>query len=200
MRASAHRNSSADGHRFCDGGTIVLKRCVAAALIGGVLLADWNQAAIVAQFAFAPADRGGALPGPMPLLPPDNWWNQDISQAPVDPRSPQFIAFINNGGTRRLHPDFGAYEYPGSVGIYGFPYVVVPGDQPRRAVLFDYADESDGVDRSTGSSYPFYPIPDDAITQPYWIEGGYPGQQCVGGDRHMLLVDRGNKLLYELFA
>src|ERR671919_2290651 len=123
MRASAHRNSSADGHRFCDGGTIVLKRCVAAALIGGVLLADWNQAAIVAQFAFAPADRGGALPGPMPLLPPDNWWNQDISQAPVDPRSPQFIAFINNGGTRRLHPDFGAYEYPGSVGIYGFPYV-----------------------------------------------------------------------------
>ena len=40
---------------------------------------------------------------------------------------------------------------------------------------FYYADESDGVNHSTGASYPFYPIPDEAITQPYWIEGGYPG-------------------------
>ena len=71
----------------------------------------------------ASAERNAALPGP--LLPADNWWNQDVSQAPVDARSAQFIAFINNGGTRRLHPDFGGYESPGSVNIYGFPYVVV---------------------------------------------------------------------------
>ncbi|MGH9173789.1 MAG: hypothetical protein ACRD1H_05510, partial [Vicinamibacterales bacterium] len=145
------------------------------------------------------AERGGALPGPMPLLPPDNWWNQDISQAPIDSRSAQFISFINNGGTRRLHPDFGAFESPGGTGIYGFPYVVVAGNQPKRAVIFDYADESDGVNRSTGQSYPFYPIPDEAIRQPYWIEGGYPGHSTVGGDRHMLIVDRDNRHLYELF-
>src|SRR5262245_18245306 len=58
----------------------------------------------------ASAEIGGALPGPLPLLPADNWWNQDVSQAPVDPRSASFIAFINNGGSRRLHPDFGGYE------------------------------------------------------------------------------------------
>jgi hypothetical protein len=143
------------------------------------------------------ADRNSVLP--FPLFPADNWWNQDISQAPVDPRSGQFIAFINNGGARRLHPDFGGFASPGSVDIYGFPYVVVGGDQPKRAVSFYYGDESDGVDHSTGRSYPFYPIPDEAITQPYWIEGGAPGNQAPGGDRHMLIVDRDNRHLYELF-
>jgi len=158
-------------------------------------------ATVIALHAQAPADAqaGGALPAPLPLFPADNWWNQDISQAPVDARSAQFIAFINNGGTRRLHPDFGGYESPGSIGIYGFPYVVVSGDQPKRAVEFYYADESDGVDRASGRSYPFYPIPDEAITLPYWMEGGYPGSSTAGGDRHMLIVDRDHRQLYELY-
>ncbi|MGE3274849.1 MAG: hypothetical protein AB7O67_07040 [Vicinamibacterales bacterium] len=147
-----------------------------------------------AQSAVTP---GGAVPGPLPLFPADNWWNQDISGAPLDPQSAAYIAFI--GTTRRAHPDFGGYESPGSAGIYGFPYVVVSGSQPKRAVQFYYADESDGVDHGTGQSYPFYPIPDEAITQPYFIEGGPPGNQAPGGDRHMLLLDRDNRHLYELY-
>ena len=137
----------------------------------------------------SPATIGGALP---PLFPADNWWNQDISQAPLAPESPALINFINNGGTRRLHPDFGGYSGSGQ-GIYGIPYVVVAGDQPKRQVQFYYDDESDGVGQ------PFYPIPDQAITQPYWIEGGPPGNQSPGGDRHMLIVDKDNRRLYELF-
>src|SRR5262245_6710111 len=109
----------------------------------------------------APAERIGQLPGPLPLFPVDNWWNQDVSAAPVDPRSAQFIAFVGN--TRRLHPDFGGFESPGSVNIYGFPYLTVSGDQPKKPVQFYYGDESDGVDHATGRSYPFYPIPDEAI-------------------------------------
>jgi hypothetical protein len=146
----------------------------------------------LAAFTAAGAERNGWL-GAMPVFPADNWWNQDVSQAPVDPRSPQYIAFINNGGSRRLHPDFGGYESPGSTNIYGFPYVVVGADQPKRVVDFYYADESDG------RGIPFYPIPDEAIGQPYWIEGGAPGQADPGGDRHMLIVDRDNRHLYELF-
>ena len=72
--------------------------------------------------------------------------------------------------------------------------------RPKRAVVFDYSDESDGVDHDTDQSFPFYPIPDEAITQPHYIEGGYPGNSGAGGDRHMLLVDKDNKHLYELFA
>src|SRR5512134_275781 len=110
-------------------------------------------AAALVSVTLAAAERNSSLM--LPLFPADNWWNQDVSQAPVDPRSSQFIAFINNGGARRLHPDFGGFASPGGVNIYGFPYVVVGADQPKRAVSFYYADESDGVDHATGRSYPY---------------------------------------------
>ncbi len=163
-----------------------------------IVLAAGVSMPLVGQWAPALAERNGPLPSPLPLFPADNWWNQDISQAPVDSRSGEIIAFI--GATRGMHPDFGGFESPGSHNIYGMPYVVVDGTQPKRAVVFDYAGESDGVNHQTGVSVPFYPIPDEAITQPYWIEGGPPGNAGVGGDRHMLIVDRENRHLYELFA
>ena len=89
----------------------------------------------------------------------------------------EFIAFI--GPADGMHPDFGGTESPGSQNIYGMPYVVVGADQAKVAVEFDYADESDGVNHQTGQSYPFYPIPEQAITEPYWIEGGPPGNANV---------------------
>ncbi len=151
-------------------------------------------------FAEAPI-LGGALPKPWPLFPADNWWNLDISTAPVDPKSAAFIAFINSTGTKRLHPDFGGDASPGGVEIYGFPYITVDSSQPKTTVMFAYADESDGVDHNTGQSFPFYPIPDEAITQPHWIESGPPGNIDLRNqaDRHMLIVDRDNNLLYELY-
>jgi len=155
-------------------------RLLAAALVVATGVTMFGQS--------SPATVGGALP---PIFPADNWWNQDVSQAPVAAESAALIAFINNGGSRRLHPDFGGIAAPNE--IYGIPYVVVAGDQPKRQVQFYYDDESDGVGR------PFYPIPDHAITQPYWIEGGAPGNQAPGGDRHMLIVDRDNRRLYELY-
>jgi hypothetical protein len=150
--------------------------------------------------AFAAASRGGVLGVPLPLFPSNNWWNVDISQAPVASNSSSYISFINNGGTRRMHPDFGGYEDPVAQTIYGFPYVVVNGNsQVKKAVQFDYSDESDGVNHSTGQSFAFYPIPGEAITQSCWIEGGQPGNVKVDEDRHMLIVDQDNNYLYELY-
>ena len=147
----------------------------------------------------AAATLNGALPGPLPLFPRSNWWNTDISQAPIDAASANFISFI--GTTRRLHPDFGGEASPGSDEIYGFPYVVVDGSQPKKAVEFQYSDESDGVNHATDQSYPFYPIPDEAIAQAHWIEGGQPGNVDLrsSSDRHLLIVDRDNRHLYELY-
>jgi hypothetical protein len=148
----------------------------------------------------AAATLGGHLPTPLPLFPADNWWNVDVSAAPIDANSSAFIAFINNGSLRRLHPDFGGEASPGSVSIYGFPYVVVDGTQAKRAVQFEYSDESDGVNHTTDQSYPFYPIPDEAIAQPHWIEGGEPGNvDRRSTDRHLIIVDRDNRHLFELF-
>jgi hypothetical protein len=123
----------------------------------------------------------------------------------VDPGSAGYIAFINNGGHRRLHPDLGG-DAPTPTdpdGIYGIPFVVVSGVTPSdlAAVQFRYSDESDGVDHATDRSYPFYPIPRDVITEPHWIEGGSPGRIDLrdSQDRHLILVDYDRKLLYELY-
>ena len=143
--------------------------------------------------------QGGALPAPLPLFPPDNWWNLDISAAPVDPGSAAFITFI--GATKGMHPDFGGDVSTGSAQVYGFPYAVVDGTLTKLAVQFQYADESDGVDHTTGASIPFYPIPPEAITQAHWIESGEPGNVDLrsSSDRHLLIVDRDNRNLYELY-
>jgi hypothetical protein len=134
------------------------------------------------------------------MFPPDNWWNLDISAAPVDSGSASYIAFINNGGTRHLHPDFGGEASSGSVDIYGMPYAIVDGSEPKLAVTFQYWNESDGVNYSTGQGIPFYPIPAEAITQPHWVEGGAPGNvDDRSEDRHLLMIDCTNKYLYELY-
>ncbi|MBC8163318.1 MAG: hypothetical protein H7Z42_19075 [Roseiflexaceae bacterium] len=106
-----------------------------------------------------------------PMLPPDNPWNRDISQDGVDPKSDAYIASILVN-RRTLHPDFGGG------GVYGIPYVVVEANQPRVPVSFDYADESDP------GPYPIPPNP--------------PIEQ--GGDRHVLVLQKGSCKLYELFA
>ncbi|MBW3671357.1 MAG: dockerin type I repeat-containing protein [Acidobacteria bacterium] len=147
------------------------------------------------------ASQGGDLGVPIPLFPPDNWWNLDISAAPVDPDSAQYISFINNGGNRRMHPDFGGEVSPGSDEVYGMPYIVVDGDQPKVPVEFLYWDESDGVDHPDNTSLPFYPIPIESQIEAHWIECGPPGNVDLRSscDRHMLIVDRDNRHLYELW-
>ena len=127
-------------------------------------------------------DFGGRRP-----FPDDNWWNQDISNAPVDPQSSAFIDYV--GRTRASHPDFGPPPY-------GIPYVGVSGNQPRVAVTFTaYGSESNtGFGGEVG-----YPIPPEAATQPNYVEGGVPGGGS-SGDRHLIVVDRDRWLLFELFA
>jgi hypothetical protein len=163
-----------------------------------LLLVAFSIAA-VAGIVTAASTIGGPLPGPLPIFPGDNWWNLDISTAPVDPASAAFVNFI--GPTRGMHPDFGGDVSPGSVQVYGFPYAVVDSTVTLRAVQFQYADESDGVNHATNQSLPFYPIPDEAITQPHWVEGGEPGNIDLrsNSDRHLLIVDRDRRYLYELY-
>jgi hypothetical protein len=173
----------------------------APALVALLTLFSFLSISIVPAWAMN-STRGGALPQPLPLFPADNWWNLDIRNWPVDGNSASYVAFINNGGTRRLHPDFGGNAGSG-FSIYGMPYAVVTGvtNADLKPVQFQYSSESDGVDHPTNSSFPFYPIPPEAITQPYWIEGGDPGNIDLRSsqDRHLLIVDRDRNYLYELY-
>jgi hypothetical protein len=110
------------------------------------------------------------------LLPDDSPWHQDISQSPVDPNSERILARV--GMDKPLRADFGP-EWEGAP--IGIPYVVVGAGQEKVPVEFTYADESDAGP---------YPIPPDAP-----IEGGPKGD----GDRHVLVLDRDNWQLWELF-
>ncbi|MBX3081494.1 MAG: hypothetical protein KF716_07635 [Anaerolineae bacterium] len=116
-----------------------------------------------------PARATGSLGG-CAIFPDDNPWNQDISTWPVDPNSDNYIASI--GADTNLHPDFGSDP------TYGIPYVVVPEDQALVPITYDaYGDESDPG--------PF-PIPLDAPVE-------------AGGDQHVLVVQSGKCMLYELY-
>jgi len=157
------------------------------------LLATALFACVVAVVSAAlPPVLGGTLAG-RPVFPPDNWWNVDVSKAPLDSNSAAYINFIsgrtpsNPTATRKVHDDFGPSPY-------GIPYVVVSGDQPLVTPTWTaYGDESDNGAPSRPAGYP---IPDEAKTLPDYIEGAVPGGGTAG-DRHMLIVDRDHWLLFE---
>jgi hypothetical protein len=111
------------------------------------------------------------------LFPADNIWNTPIDTLPVHVHSDDYIDTI--GADRGLHPDFGSGTWNG--GPIGIPFVEVGDSQPMVPVSFYYADESDPGP---------YPIPADAP-----IEGG--GDST--GDRHVLVLDDDNCMLYELY-
>ncbi|MDB5133794.1 MAG: hypothetical protein JWP37_397 [Mucilaginibacter sp.] len=117
----------------------------------------------------------------MSIFPADNSWNQDISASAVDPYSSQIIALI---GTSHLKADFGSGLWDNAP--VGIPFVVVCGSQPKIKVTFR-ANAYDGNYGSESDAGP-YPIPSNAP-----IEGN--GQ----GDSHVLVVDKDNKMLYELY-
>jgi hypothetical protein len=110
--------------------------------------------------------------GGCPVFPASNAWNRDVSKLPVSPLSDRYIASI--GASKNLHPDFGS----GRNGDYGIPFQIVGRRQARVPIRFTaYGEESDRGP---------YPIPRNAR-----VEGG--------GDRHVIVLRKGECKLYELF-
>lgn len=124
-----------------------------------------------------------------------NWWNMDISDWAVDPTNTalQAAAIAATGNpppkdtlnewTGRAHADF---DFEGK---WGMPIAVVDPSTPRVHVEIENADESD-----LGP----YPIPAAAITNPLYIENGYSPANRALGDEHMLMIDRVQRIAYEL--
>ncbi|MES2426603.1 MAG: hypothetical protein V4560_06495 [Bacteroidota bacterium] len=115
------------------------------------------------------------------IFPANNAWNVDISGAAVDPNSAQTIALFN---TAKVKADFGSGLYDGAT--IGIPYTVVCGSQPKVNITYR-ANEYDGNYGDESDPGP-YPIPSNAP-----IEG------AGLGDSHVLVVDKDNKMLYELY-
>ena len=153
-------------------------------LVFGILLVlspRWTGQAKAPTDLYLPLILNGSA-GPIldgcPVFPADHIWNVPIDTLPVDPNSAAYINTI--GASEELHADFGSGTWEGFP--IGIPYVSVPGSQAKVNVTFDYDDESDP------GPYPIPPNPP--------VEGDPNG----GGDRHILILDRDDCQLYELYA
>lgn len=110
------------------------------------------------------------------IFPSSNWWNTPCDALPVDPQSDTII----------LNHCAGNLAGCASVLVdTSLPYNVVSGLKPSVSFTFTFASESD-------------PGPYPVLTSMTWENGPYvPG--VSKGDHHLLVVDRDNSTLYELY-
>lgn len=111
------------------------------------------------------------------IFPANNIWNTPVDTLPVDPNSTTYINTIGAG--THFHADFGSGLWNG--GPIGIPFNIISSSQTKVAVTFDYDSESDPGP---------YPIPQNAL-----IEGGPDSD----GDRHVLILDKDQCRLYEIY-
>ena len=131
-----------------------------------------------------------AILAALQIFPPDNPWNLAIDAWPVHPNSAKIVASVGANKPLRYNPDMSFIFVP-------------PGQKKLDLKIVDYPDESD--------KGPF-PIP-DAIPIEGWpanysrnpklkgttLEDVQRDKLKEGGDRHAIVVDPTNRMLYEFY-
>lgn len=118
---------------------------------------------------------------PAPYFPPGAIWTQDISHAPLDPKSSAIIGWLADNGGWGNHNRFQV----------DFSLRVLAADASTPKVRFH-----------KGSTW-YSPDSDEVSSIPLPKGGGLEGQdgyRCNGGDCHLIVVDRAEGKLYEAFA
>ena len=131
-----------------------------------------------------------AILSALEVFPPDNPWNQVVSDWPVHPNSENLIASIGPAKPFRCNTDMG--------------FILVPPNQKRLDVK---------IPGGPGESDPGpYPVPDDMPIEDWPID--YRSNSAArektlddaqrdrskrGGDRHAIVVDPINRMLYEFY-
>jgi len=112
------------------------------------------------------------------VFPRNNPWHEDISRRPVHPDSDKIVASVGKDKGLRYN--------------YDMCFVLVPPTQPRIDVKLKSPDESDKGP---------YPVPDNAPIEGWPVDGRTleASQREGGTDRHMLVVDPANGMLYEFY-
>ena len=131
-----------------------------------------------------------AILAALEVFPPENPWNIPVDNWPVAPNSKEMIAAIGGAKPLRYNPDMG--------------FVLVPPGQKKVEVRINaYAGESDPG--------PF-PVPAnaliegwpatykrDAATRLLTLEDVQRGKPTLDADRHGIVVDPVNRILYEFY-
>jgi hypothetical protein len=114
------------------------------------------------------------------VYPQDNPWNEDISRRPLHRNSKNVVASV--GREKNL-----AYNLD-------MAFILVPPNQKRVSVkLSEYSAESDPGP---------YPVPDNAPIEGWPMSGQSLEtiQREGDGDRHVIVVDPFNRMLYEFYS
>ena len=131
-----------------------------------------------------------AILSALEVFPPDNPWNIPVDAWPVAPNSKQMIAAIGETKPLRYNPDMA--------------FVLVPANQKKINVQLNaYASESDKGP---------YPVPDNALiegwpaafkrdpgTRSLTLNDVQRGKPTLDADRHGIVVDPVNRMLYEFY-
>jgi hypothetical protein len=124
------------------------------------------------------------------VFPADNPWNTDISKWPLHANSKKIIASIGENKPFRYNPDMS--------------FILVPPDQKKVDVKpIQYADESDKGPFPVPDNMPIEGWPADfkrsAALRELTLDDVQRDKRKQNGDRHALVVDPVNRMLYEFY-
>jgi hypothetical protein len=124
------------------------------------------------------------------VFPADNPWNTDISKWPLHPNSKKIIASIGTDKPFRYNPDMG--------------FILVPPDQKKVEVkIVSYPDESDKGPFPVPANLPIEGWPAayrrSAELRRLSLDDVQRDRRKEDGDRHALVVDPVNRMLYEFY-
>ena len=131
-----------------------------------------------------------AILSALEVYPPDNPWNQVVADWPVHPNSRNIIASIGADRPVRYNPDMA--------------FVIVPPDQKCTPVkIVAYPAESDKgpfpvADNTTIEGWPTY-YQSEPRFRDLTLDDVQRDKLNLGGDRHGIIVDPANRLLYEFY-
>ncbi len=124
------------------------------------------------------------------VFPPDNPWNTPVDDWPVHPDSKAIVASVGAGKPLRYNPDMA--------------FVLVPPNQKKVAVkLVGYPDESDKGPYPVPDTVPIEGWPANYKRDPklrgLTLDDVQRDKLNEGGDRHGIVVDPANRVLYEFY-
>lgn len=120
------------------------------------------------------------------VFPVDNPWNQDVSQWPVHPNSPNIIKSIGTNKPFRHNSDMG--------------FILVPPSQERVPVkIVAYPGESDKGPFPIPENLPIEGWPVNYQDKSVTLDDIQRDKLREGGDRHAIIVDPVRRVLYEFY-
>ena len=131
-----------------------------------------------------------AILSALEVFPEDNPWNLVVSDWPLHPKSKDIVASIGANKPLRCNPDMG--------------FVLVPPDQKKIDLkVVSYPDESDKGPYPLPDSVPIEGWPVNYSRNPKLrgttLDDVQRDKMKEGGDRHAIVVDPTNRMLYEFY-